>query len=78
MTSTFETISGTWFSVDGFQIESADLTIELDNGTPYDPELRKSFGNRAAIAIDAIGDMRLWAEAYFSPNKGELARVGLA
>lgn len=73
---TYRILKGTWFDGTGYRNELAENTLEIEikDGKAYDPELAMLGGE---ITIKD-GAMRVWADAYFVPDAGELERVGLA
>lgn len=73
---TITTIKGTWYTGDGFRADLAPrvAAVEIIDGKAYDPELGQGFG---PLPIEG-DEVRGWADAYFSADAGELARVGLA
>lgn len=68
-------IQGIWYTADGFRNHDATAAaIDVVDGVPFDAELPREFG---ALTVDDSGHLRGWADGYFWPAPGELARVGV-
>jgi hypothetical protein len=70
-------LKGIWYNDDGFisDLHGRECMIEILDGKAYDACLGQDFGP-ITIGEDCV--LSYWAGAYFSPDAGELARVGLA
>ncbi|WP_448502813.1 hypothetical protein [Sphingomonas sp.] len=67
-------LSGTWYDGAGYQsdLHHPTLEIEIRDGKAFDP----IYG--LPLKLTAEKEFQCWGDAYFVPDEGELARVGLA
>lgn len=74
-----KTLKGTWMTDDGYQRDLVPpyLEIQVINGRAYDAEMPPMARDDVGpLRLDAAGNLRCWAASYFSPDDGEVNRVG--